>query len=86
MFKLHTLLVNTLSKIRKLMNRVIIKRERNKKHLTKNALFDIQSLAKQLYYSQLIIPEDSKLEKIYFLENPISNLMKEDIEQLHLSV
>ena len=45
MFKLHTLLVDALTKIRTEMNKFIIGRERCRQHSTKDALFDILSLA-----------------------------------------
>lgn len=51
MLKLHTLLVETFNKIQRLMNKDITKRKRDGKHPTKNALFDIQTLANKLYYS-----------------------------------
>ena len=51
MFKLHALSVNALSKVRQVMNKVIIRRERSGRHPTKDASFDIQSLADQLYRS-----------------------------------
>lgn len=86
MFKMHALSVDTLSKIRRLMNRVITRRERSGRHPTKDASFDIQSMADQLYRSQSIIPEGSEPGKIYYSENPVPDLLKEGIEQLHLSV
>lgn len=45
MFRLHILLVDTLAKIRRSMNWVIIGWERSFTYPTKNALFDILSLA-----------------------------------------
>lgn len=51
MFKQHPLSVDALAKIRKVINQVIIEREQSRKHPIKNALFDIQSLADQLYRS-----------------------------------
>lgn len=41
MFQLHALSVNALSKTRRVINRFIIKRKRNRRHLTKNSTFDI---------------------------------------------
>lgn len=41
MFKPYILLVNTLSKIRDLMNKVIIGKKHSKKHPIKDTLFDI---------------------------------------------
>lgn len=51
MFKLHALSVDALTKIRVGMNKVIIGRERSGRHPTKDASFDILSLADQLYCS-----------------------------------
>lgn len=86
MFKQHALSVDALTKIRRLMNRIITGRERSGRHLTKDASFDIQSLADQLYRSQSIIPEGLEPGKIYFSENPVPDLLKEGIKQLHISV
>lgn len=41
MFKLYALSVDALAKIRKVMNQAIIGRERSRRHLTKDTLFDI---------------------------------------------
>lgn len=49
----------------------------------KDASFDIQSLADQLYRSRSTIPDGPEPEKIYFSENPVSDLLKEGIKQLH---
>lgn len=51
MLKLHFLLVDTLFKGRQVMNKVINGQKKSRKHLTKNAFFDIQCLADQLYCS-----------------------------------
>ena len=45
MFKLHALSVDALSKVRRVMNRVVDGREQSGRHPTKNASFNIQSLA-----------------------------------------
>lgn len=45
MFQLNELSINALSKMRQLMNKIIIRRECSGRHLTKNSSFDIQSLA-----------------------------------------
>lgn len=45
MFKLYTLLVDALTKIRAGINKVIIGREQSERHPTKDTLFDILSLA-----------------------------------------
>lgn len=42
----------------------------------KNVLFNIQSLANQLYHSWSIILDEFELGKIFFLKNLASNLWK----------
>ena len=86
MFRLHALSVDTLSKVRGIMNRVIIGNERSGRHLTKDALFDIQSLADQLYRSRSTTPDGPEPGKVYFSENPCPDLWNESLQQLHLSV
>lgn len=49
MFKLHALTVDILTKVKQVMNRVIVGQEREGRHPTKDASFDIFSLANQLY-------------------------------------
>ena len=49
MFRLHTLLMDALRKVRSSLNKVIIGRKRLGYHPTKNSLFDILSLADQLH-------------------------------------
>lgn len=78
--------MDTLIKIPRLRNKVIIGRERSRKYLTKDVLFDIQSLADQLYHSQSIISKSPEPGKIYFSENLVSDLLKKGIKQLHISV
>lgn len=77
MFKLHALIVDTLSKVKRVMNKVIIGRERAGRHPTKDASFDILSLADQLYRSRSTFPEGPEPEKIYFSENPAPDLLFE---------
>lgn len=86
MFKLHALSVDALAKIRKVMNQVIIGRERSGRHPTKDASFDIQSLADQLYRSRSTTPDGPEPGKIFFSENPAPDLWKEGLNQLHISV
>lgn len=86
MFKQHALSVDALMKIRRLMNRVIIGKERGGKHPIKDVVFDIQSLADQLYSSWSIIPKGPEPEKIHFSENLVPDLLKKGIKQLHISV
>lgn len=45
MFKLHTLLVDALTKLRWVTNQVIIGQEQSGRYPTKDALFDILGLA-----------------------------------------
>lgn len=75
-FKQHVLLIDILTEIQRFINSVIIKQKQNKKFLIKAAFFDIQSVANELYYFQLIILKKPKLKKMYFLENLVSNFLK----------
>ena len=77
MFKLHALIVNTLTKVRRVMNKVIIGQELSGRHPTKDTLFDILSLANQLYWSWSTFSEGLELRKIYLSENPIPDLLAE---------
>ena len=86
MFKLHALLVDALAKVRRVMNRVVISRKRKGKHPIKDSLFDILSLSDQLYRSRSIYPEEPHLRKIYFLENPMPNLITEGTKHLHIAI
>lgn len=76
MFKLYALSVNLLTKIKVGMNKVIINREQIGRYPTKDALFDILSLADQLYCSWSTTSNGLEPRKIYFSENPASNLWK----------
>lgn len=86
MFKLHLLSVDTLSKVRQAINKVIIGREQLEKHLIKDLSFDILSLAKQLYRSKSTVPESSEPGKVYFSENPAPNLILNGIKLLPAQV
>lgn len=86
MFQLHALSVDAFAKVRRLMNRIIIGRERSGRHPTKDASFDIQSLADQLYRSRSTTPDRPESGKIYFSENPVLDLLDEGIKQLPLSI
>lgn len=66
MFKLHIFLINICIKIRYSITQIIISSKQNFIHLTKNALFNILSLANQLYQSKSNFLQDLKLEKLYF--------------------
>lgn len=86
MFNLPALLVDALSKVRRAMNKIIIGQECSGRHPTKDASFDIQSLADQLYHSRSITPEGPEPGKIYFSAHPAPDLLKDSINQLHISV
>lgn len=75
-FKLYALLVDTLTKIRAGINKVIIGREQSGRHPTKDLSFNILSLADQLYCSRSTTPDRSEPGKIYFSENPTLDLWK----------
>lgn len=49
MFQLYALSIYIFAKIRQLINKIIIWQKRSWKHSIKNILFDIQSLADQIY-------------------------------------
>lgn len=86
MFRLHALSVNALKKIRFLMNRIVIGREREGYHPQKDALFDILSLADQLHRSKSTHPKGPDRGKIYFSENQIPDLIKQGKEHLPQAV
>lgn len=81
-FKQHALSVDTLDKVRRAMNRVVIGREKSGYHPKKDALFDIISLADQLYQFRSTTPDGSHRGKIYFSENPMPDLVTEGIQTL----
>lgn len=86
-FRLHTFLIDTLWKIRFLMNRIIAgRKQRIERHSTKDASFDILSLADQLYRSKLTNPDGSKRGKIYFSENQVSDLLMQRKKYLHSNI
>lgn len=82
MFKLHALSVDALTKIRQVMNYIIIGRERSGRHPTKDAAFDILSLVDQLYQSKSTLPEGPKPEKIYFSENLAPDQLQDGMKAL----
>ena len=86
MLKLHSLTVSTLIKVRQAMNRVIVGREQKGRHPTKDASFDILSLADQLHRSRSTIPEGPEAGKIYFSINPMPDLVDEGIKELPTAV
>lgn len=82
MFKLYLLSVDALSNIIKVRNQVVVKKNGPRRYSTKDWLFDIFSIANQLYQSKSIIPEELKPSKIYFSKNPTSNLILDGLKVL----
>lgn len=74
-FRLHALLFNTFQKVRFSINKVIANRDQSVKYLTKDASFNILSLANQLYRLKSSHSDGPKYGKIYFLENQVSDLL-----------
>ena len=86
MFRLNALTVDALAKVRQVMNRVIIGRERDSYHPTKNSSFDILSLADQLHRSRSTTPEGPEPRKVYFSLNPMPDLFAEGVQALFPNV
>ena len=59
------------------MNKTIIGRQRKSRHPVKDASFDILSLANQLYRSKSTYPRGPDIEKLYFSENQVPDLLIE---------
>lgn len=86
MFWLYALSVNAFCKIKLSLNKIIIRQQKSGNHPIKNALFDILSLADQLYRSKSTIPDGPGTDKIYFSENWVLNLLKEGKRTLHHAI
>lgn len=86
MFQFHTLLVNTLKKVRSSINRIIIGRESNGYHSQKDSFFDILSLADQFHKSRSTYLKNSEHGKIYFSENQVLDLIKLSLKDLPCAV
>lgn len=82
LFKQHALSANTMTGVKLAINRTIIGRERSGKHPTKNAAFDIVSLADQLYRSKPTISEGPEPGLLYFSENPGQDLLLDGLTAL----
>lgn len=82
MFKLHLLLIDAFSKIKKVINQVIVKKNKIKKYPTKSLLFDIFSLANKLYQLKSTILKSFEPNKIYFLGNLALNLLLNKLKTL----
>ncbi len=85
MFRLHALSVDALHKVRLSLNRIVVGRQRGGNHPIKDALFDILSLANQLYRSKSTIP-DGPSTGIYFSENQVPDLLKRGKKNLHRAI
>lgn len=81
-YRLHALSVDTLQRVRRLLNRIIICRERKGCHPQKDSSFDLLSLADQLNRSKSALPDGPKHGKIYFSENEVPDLIKEGMDIL----
>lgn len=67
------------------MNRVIIGTKYSGRHPTKNTLFDILSLANQLYHSWSTGPDNPELGKCYFSENSYPDLWDKALKKLYFN-
>lgn len=85
-FRLHTLLVDALRKVRLSLNKNVVSQHQSGYHPTKDASFDILSLADQLHRSKLTHPTGPQSGKIYFSENQIPNLLKQRKENLYCAI
>ena len=86
MFRLHALLVDTLCKVGLSLNKIVAGQQKGGNHPIKDALFDILSLADQLYRSKSTIPDSPGTGKMYFSENQVLNLLKKRKRTLHCAV
>lgn len=86
LFRLHALSVDSLQKLRRSMNKVIVARDRKGRHPEKDASLDILSLADQLHRSKSTDPQGPEPGKIYFSENESPNFVKEGLAALRHSV
>lgn len=58
LFRLYTLSVDCLQKLQRSMNRIIIEKDRKRRHPKKNSSFDILSLADQFHQLKSTLPEE----------------------------
>ena len=86
MFRVHALSVDALAKIRRVLNQVVVGQDRSGRHLTKDASFDILSLADHLHRSKSTLPGGPVDGKIYFSENPMPDLLEDGVEYLTRAV
>ncbi|MCJ1344729.1 hypothetical protein MMC31_002932, partial [Peltigera leucophlebia] len=86
LFRVHALMVDSLQKLRRAMNKTITARVHKGRHPEKDSSFDILSLVDQLHRSKSNVPEGPEQGKIYFLENEAPDLLTEGIEHLRKSI
>lgn len=82
LFLLLALTADSLQKIRRAMNKVIVGRQRKGQHPEKDASFDIQRLADHLHRSKSTHPHGPEKGKFYFSENQVPDLFAEGREAL----
>lgn len=82
MFQLYALSVDILRKMRFLMNKIMIGKERDRYHPQKDASFNILNLADQLHQSKFTHLQEPECGKIYFSKNQVPNLIKLGLEHL----
>lgn len=86
MFRLHALSVDALCKVRLSLNRIVVKWQKCGNYLIKSALFNILSLADQLYRSKSTIPDGLGIGKIYFSKNQVPDLLEKGKKTLHCAI
>lgn len=86
MFRVHALSVDALAKVRHVLNQVVVGQDRSGRHPTKDASFDILSLADHLHRSKSTLPGGPVDGKIYFSENPMPDLLEDGVEYLTRAV
>lgn len=86
MFRLHTLTVYLLRKVRYLINRIVIDKEQEEYYLQKNASFDILSLANKLHKSKSTHLQGLKHGQNYFLEHQVLELITMGLKHLPKAV
>ncbi len=86
MFRLHALTIDVLTKVRQIMNKIIVGQEQEGYHPKKDSFFDILSLADHLYRSRSTTPKSPQPGKVYFSFNPVLNLFAKDIKALFSNI
>lgn len=86
MFYLYILSVDSLRKVHFSLKKVIIGPKRSDYHLTKELSFDILSLANQFYQSKSSNSSGLEQKKIFFLENGIPKVIKQNKKYLYQAI